>query len=74
MDAELHRIHDEGSEHTYRRAADLANAAPAKPQLHVKAGQYTGGTLYSYDQAYWWSTEETAWNMHKKLTKGTNHE
>lgn len=40
---------------------------------HTKIGQYTGTTLYSYDQAYWWSTEETAWRMIQKL-QGTNHD
>lgn len=35
--------------------------------LHTKVSKYTKTTLYSYDQALWWSTEETAWNMHKKI-------
>ncbi len=39
-----------------------------KPQIYTKIGQYTGKTLYSYDQAYWWSTPETAWRCYKKLT------
>lgn len=67
-DDERQRIHDQGSEHTYRRAADLANAEPAmRGGLHTRVGKYTGRTLYSYDQAYWWSTEATAWRIHQIL-------
>lgn len=41
-----------------------------RPQLHTKVGKYTGTLLYSYDQAYWWSTPETAWRVFLKNKRG----
>ena len=54
---------------------DQDHASKPKPHLHTKIGKYTNTVLYSYDQAYWWSTAETAKRMYDKLQsieEGTN--
>jgi hypothetical protein len=48
--------------------AGVADAhARTIPMLHTKISTLTGKTLYSYDKAYWWSTEESAWRVFQKL-------
>lgn len=64
-------------EQAYHRQIDRDHASKPAPHLHTKIGKYTGKVQYSYDQAYWWSTAETAKRMYDKLQsieEGTNHE
>lgn len=51
------------------RAHAMSTLKERHTGLHTKISKYTKTTLYSYDQAYWWSTEETAWKMHKKIER-----
>jgi len=60
------RYSDPDLEREYRRDIDAAHAR-AIPMLHTKISSLTGRTLYSYDKAYWWSTEESAWRVFQKL-------
>ena len=65
---------DELEEHR-RVAKDADLAQPAPPQLHTKIGKFTGAPLYSYDQAYWFSTPEVALRAFQQINntaKGTN--